>query len=313
MPDLRISQLLSLPLPITGSEVIPIVRQPGVVTNKITVNNLAAFITGGLNASTASYAISSSLAQTASYINVTGSGISVNWFGSQLQLTGSTGGGSVGTLQSVTTAGNQTSASIVITGSLSQGNLNRASGQDSHAEGIATLSSGIASHTEGRFTTAVGEGSHAEGVNTVALGFNSHAEGRLGIAFGFASHTEGEGCGAYANYSHVGGNYSEARGDHSFAHGWSVISGDKHQFVVGQYNQRVSGSGSFIVGGGPNDFQRTNLIYTTGSVLQINGSLQITGSVSILNTPGTPANTATPNRWIPFTHNGQAGFIPFYV
>jgi hypothetical protein len=41
--------------------------------------------------------------------------------------------------------------------------------------------------------------------------------------------------------------------------------------------------------------------------------MAISGSISIQNTAGTPANTATPNRWIPFTHNGQAGFIPFYV
>jgi len=93
MPNLRISQLASLNLPFTGSEVVAIVRQPNTVTNKVTVANLAAYITASIPAM-----ISASM------------------------------GASVGTLQSVTTAGNQTSQSIVIAASLNNGFSNIATG-----------------------------------------------------------------------------------------------------------------------------------------------------------------------------------------
>jgi hypothetical protein len=43
---------------------------------------------------TSSNSVSASIAATASYINVTGSGVQINWNGSQLQLTASVGGGS---------------------------------------------------------------------------------------------------------------------------------------------------------------------------------------------------------------------------
>jgi len=64
---------------------------------------------------TSSISISSSYASTASYVDITGSGILVNYNGSQIQLTGSLA--STDTLQDVTTRGNFTSGSIIATGS----------------------------------------------------------------------------------------------------------------------------------------------------------------------------------------------------
>jgi hypothetical protein len=58
-------------------------------------------------------------AQTASYVTILGDGITVNYSELGIELTGSGGGGGVTPdLQAVTTAGNQTSQSIAITGSL---------------------------------------------------------------------------------------------------------------------------------------------------------------------------------------------------
>jgi len=76
----------------------------------------ASFITSsGIFGPLGSDSVSASIfAVTASYVDITGSGVEVNYFGSQIQLTAS----AAGTLQSVTTAGNQTSASIGVTGSL---------------------------------------------------------------------------------------------------------------------------------------------------------------------------------------------------
>lgn len=57
---------------------------------------------------------------------------------------------------------------VVISGSLTQGDLTLALGLYSHAEGLQTLASGSYSHAEGNVTIASGSFSHAEGVNSVA-------------------------------------------------------------------------------------------------------------------------------------------------
>jgi len=60
---------------------------------------------GNFSASYSSTSSYSFLAATASYIDVTGSGVLVNWFGSQLQLTASSGGGAGVAVDTVPPAG----------------------------------------------------------------------------------------------------------------------------------------------------------------------------------------------------------------
>lgn len=58
---------------------------------------------------------------------------------------------------------------------------NKAIGDYSHAEGVATTASGIFSHTEGSFTIASGESSHAEGTGTIAASNRQHVQGEFNI------------------------------------------------------------------------------------------------------------------------------------
>jgi hypothetical protein len=176
---------------------------------------------------------------TASYVDITGSGVLVNYNGSQIQLTGS----SSDNLQDVTTRGNQTSQSINIwngiavnitgsrtfthgvsllaTGDFShaQGNRTTSSGFFSHAQGRETEAVGISSHAEGRQTTAVGDFSHTEGQITRADGLYSHAEGFQTTTVGLHSHTEGFLTTAVGTYSHAEGTQTRAIGNQSHAEG----------------------------------------------------------------------------------------------
>ena len=183
-------------------------------------------------------------------------------------------------------------------------------GEASHAEGDRTATVGIFSHAEGRFTTAIGSGSHAEGENTDTIGNYSHAEGFQTLAQGVYSHAEGAASTAIGIFSHAEGILTTAIGSGSHTNGYQTVAIENYQNVVGRDNIPVSGSGAFIVGDGFTPAwggQKHNLIYAA------NGQVQISGSVCIQNTAGTPVNTAAPNRWIPFVHNGDSGFIPFYI
>lgn len=83
----------------------------------------------------------------------------------------------------------------------------RATGVGSHVEGCGNTASGISSHAEGRATKATGLGCHAEGEDTQANGEKSHAEGDGSITNGARSHAEGTSCTANGGTSHVEGNY----------------------------------------------------------------------------------------------------------
>lgn len=67
----------------------------------------------------------------------------------------------------------------------------KATGPNSHAEGVSTVASGEGSHAEGENTTASGPYSHAEGRKTVASGYYSHAEGNYTTAASHHSHSSG--------------------------------------------------------------------------------------------------------------------------
>lgn len=126
----------------------------------------------------------------------------------------------------------------------------RATGSDSHAEGIETSASGDASHAEGKSANAIGRCSHAEGRDTVAVGEYSHAEGSMSQARGSDSHAEGdgacaEGAGSHAEGtrtlaqgigSHAEGDGTTAGGDYSHAEGLHTIAQSDYQHVQGKYN-----------------------------------------------------------------------------
>ena len=137
-------------------------------------------------------------------------------------------------------------AKLDVSGSFQQGFNTVASGQYSHAQGATTTASGNYSHAEGDRTTAYGNSSHAEGYNTTAFGPISHAEGNSSLAFGTGSHAEGLSTTASGNY----------------------------QLAIGQYNITSSAQSAFIIGNGTDNSNRSNLLFASGSQVQITGSLQ---------------------------------------
>ena len=154
-----------------------------------------------------------------------------------------------------------------------EGQSTIASGLGAHAEGYYTVASGSYSHAEGQYTTAYGDISHAEGFNTVANGIISHAEGDSTIANGILSHVEGQGTIANGYSSHAEGQGTIANGYSSHAEGYYTITNDLYQHAQGTYNLPVSGAGAFILGNGIDDLNRSNLIFASGSLVQITGSV----------------------------------------
>lgn len=97
-------------------------------------------------------------------------------------------------------------------------NKNTASGEASHAEGMATTASGKYSHAEGKETKAEGYQSHSEGFKTTAKGDHSHAEGSLTSATRTAAHAEGLWTIASSVYQHVQGQYNIEDTTGTYAH-----------------------------------------------------------------------------------------------
>jgi len=153
-------------------------------------------------------------------------------------------------------------------GSFSQGASIQSLGAYSHAQGLSTRANANYSHAEGSSSVASGIASHAEGISTLASGLYSHAEGSFTTASGVASHAEGAGTVASANYSHAGGLYTVASGS--------------YQAVIGSYNLASLNSSAFIIGNGTN-VTRKNLLYASGSNVQITGSLIISGTLNVTN------------------------------
>lgn len=97
-------------------------------------------------------------------------------------------------------------------------NKNTASGEASHAEGMATTASGKYSHAEGKETKAEGYQSHSEGSKTTAKGDHSHAEGALTSATRTGAHAEGWQTIASSAFQHVQGQYNIADSTDTYAH-----------------------------------------------------------------------------------------------
>lgn len=126
-------------------------------------------------------------------------------------------------------------------------NKNTASGEASHAEGMATTASGNYSHAEGKETKAKGDQSHAEGNKTTAEGDQSHAEGSFTSATKTGAHAEG----------------------------WQTIASSAFQHVQGQYNVKdTTGTYAHIVGNGKRDTSRSN-----AHTLDWNGNAWYAGTV----------------------------------
>ena len=229
----------------------------------------SSYVTGSIFTST-NPALSASYALTASYAMNGGGSINTSslattcsniFRGNQiitgsLQVTGSNtfiGGQSITGLVNITGSLSQgTNAQAIGSFSHAQGSGTQAIGNISHAEGRGSIASGSWSHAEGNSTTAYGDYSHAEGFNTQAIGAASHAEGELTIASGSAAHAEGYRTIALGNYQHV----------------------------QGQYNISSSEQSAFIIGNGIDNNKRSNLVFASGSVFQITGSLQVSGSIT---------------------------------
>jgi len=155
------------------------------------------------------------------------------------------------------------SGSFNVTGSVSNGVNNRATGLYSHAEGSGSLASGIASHAEGFQTTASGNFSLATGFKTKALGIGSFAGGVQTIANGPYAFSIGDSTSAgtlafsAGSNTSASGQNSMALGDtsvslglYSFAHGGGTIASGSWQFVIGRYNKQGDDTSLFIVGNG---------------------------------------------------------------
>ena len=97
-------------------------------------------------------------------------------------------------------------------------NKNTASGEASHAEGMATTASGKYSHAEGKATKAEGYQSHSEGFKATAKGDHSHAEGSLTSATRTGAHAEGLWTIASSVYQHVQGQYNIEDTTGTYAH-----------------------------------------------------------------------------------------------
>ena len=110
-------------------------------------------------------------------------------------------------------------------------NVNTASGNNSHAEGYATVAYGENSHAEGKGTESKGVGSHTEGQFTFAFGESSHAEGRDTTASGNHSHAEGNSTVAYGENSHVEGEYDS---DNTIGGSWEY---DDNSTVIREHNE----------------------------------------------------------------------------
>ena len=71
-------------------------------------------------------------------------------------------------------------------------NINVASGNYSHSEGVHNTASGNYSHCEGGYNTASIPYAHCEGYNNTSSNYYAHCEGNNNTASGMSSHCEGQ-------------------------------------------------------------------------------------------------------------------------
>jgi len=199
-------------------------------------------------------------------------------------------------------------------GSVSEGS-SKATGTNSHAEGVSCLAQSTGSHAEGSQTISHGIASHAEGSGTQATEDASHAEGSNSIASGVASHAEGVSNTASGNAAHAQGSFNQAIGDSSSAQGsYNIVRGaagtaigvnnvietsaeggtaiGKENLVIGKYstaigsNAKVGHEQAFVFASNDkNDFQSNSVGDHTFNVFA-SGGINLFDSVTI----GDPAS-----------------------
>jgi hypothetical protein len=69
----------------------------------------------------------------------------------------------------------------------------------------------------------------------------------------------------------------------------------------------MNGEGSFVIGNGRSDVLRSNLVYASGS------QVQITGSLCIQNSTGTPINAVSAAGFVRGVVNGVQVFFAYYI
>jgi hypothetical protein len=204
------------------------------------------------------------------------------------------------------------SGSFAVTGSLTNGANNRATGLYSHAEGTGSLASGVASYAGGLKTTASGDYSFAGGFQSKAIGQSSIAFGVTNQSIGQASFALGYNAYAGANNSlalgtnvSTSGDYSIAAGDGtnvigvtSFAFGKNLISSGSiigsSQFIIGRNNTQGDNTSLFIIGNGITTGTRKDAFK-----VNISGSIVLPTTQSV-----SPTWTGTDGEIIPATVGG---------
>lgn len=278
MANVKFSELPQVTT-IAGTDIVPTVASSA--TSKITITDFANSFPEVSSSISSSYALSASNSATASLVISASYARSASWAPPGSTISASY----AGTASYV----NELSQSLVVIGSLSNGLGNTITGISSHAEGYfcQTLSGyshaegygaySIApySHAEGSSTRTYGTGSHAEGTNTQASGSYSHAEGIGAIPYGYASHAEGSFTQTLGQGSHAEGHFATASANYSHAEGYFTVAAGLYQHTQGQYNITSSAQSAFIIGNGVSDNNRSNLVFASGSEIQITGSIEI--------------------------------------
>lgn len=165
-----------------------------------------------------------------------------------------------------------------------EGYQTKANKNNSHAEGRITVSDGIASHSEGGETQAVGDYSHAEGYRSLSEGIASHAEGQHTTASGDYSHAEGTGTRALYINAHAEGQETMAGAANAHAEGQGTVTAEVGGHVAGTYNAVVA-NGLFNFGiGSSNDKRKSAMIIdgTNGKVYFVDAG-GYDGGTSIAN------------------------------
>ena len=154
--------------------------------------------------------------------------------------------------------------------------LNKASGERSHAEGFKTKAYAKGAHAEGKETIAKGWFSHAEGIGSQAIDKASHAEGYNTQASGTASHAEGADTEARGIKSHAEGYRTHAEARHSHAEGYKTYAEGCDSHVEGAKNYAVGAKshaeGHRTTSIGENSHAEGHFLFTKGENAHAEGS-----------------------------------------
>ena len=149
--------------------------------------------------------------------------------------------------------------------------------------GPTTVATGLSAFAQGSGSKATGDYSNAHGRGARATGFAAHAEGLTSIAEGSYSHAEGRLTLASGSYSHTQGHLTTASGDYSHAGGHGTIAAGNYQLVGGNFNiatTQATDGGSFIIGNGADDSNRSNILFAGNSKIELNAAVTASGNIS---------------------------------